>query len=222
MAPTLGVAIPCFKGHLPHLQRLLATIESQTRRPEEVVVSCSSMAATDVRPVFPEYSFRFRIFYHPERMNASQNRNFAVSQLTTEYISFIDADDMMHIQRIAALEEAIIGGADFIVHGYTNKISDLTVPISDIKIQYKCLKKDPNPSSMGIIAETSFDAPIHHGHSTCHRSIVEKSPFPIHLRCGEDSTFCVNALAVASNPTYICASLSLYAPTNSWMHAPGR
>lgn len=43
----IGVAIPCYIGHIDPLFKLLDSIQNQTVIPDEVVVSCSSTKKTD-------------------------------------------------------------------------------------------------------------------------------------------------------------------------------
>jgi len=100
MTKTIGLAICAYKGHIPHLERLFASIEAQTRKPDMVVVSCSSTEPHEI-PYSPEsYSFPLSLYTHSEKRNCAQNRNDAASKLTTDIISFMDADDIMHPQRI--------------------------------------------------------------------------------------------------------------------------
>jgi hypothetical protein len=216
-APTLGMAIPCYKPHIPKLLRLLDCIEKQTRKPDAVLVSCSSMPESEPRPAFPEYSFEFKIVYHVGKMNASMNRNFAASQLATDYVSFFDADDIMHPQRLEAISMAIAGGADFIVHSYS-KTPLQTEPalFSDISVLYDTLiKTEPNPYGFHQLGGIR-GCRVHHGQPTVHRSILEKIQFPIELQYGEDSIFCTNGLPHSTKNAYIHLPLSIYLPSGSW------
>ena len=70
----IGVAIPCYIGHIDKLLILLDSIEQQTRLPDKVVVSCSS---TTVLPSFPKYNFEFEFVCEPTKKNPSENRNIA-------------------------------------------------------------------------------------------------------------------------------------------------
>lgn len=101
---TIGVAIPCYKGHIAVLRYLLDSIEKQTRRPDKVVVSCSSSVPSDIPTNYFGYSFHLAIYTHEEVKNAAQNRNVASSYLDTDVVTFIDADDQMHPQRIEIME----------------------------------------------------------------------------------------------------------------------
>ena len=113
----IGVAIPCYVGHLDKLLNLLDSIDNQTRLPDKVVVSCSS---TIDHQVFPNYKFPFEIVYDEAKKNTAQNRNIAAERLLdNDAISFIDADDIMHPQRIEFIERAFEGGAG-IVNPHSN------------------------------------------------------------------------------------------------------
>ena len=104
---TIGVAISCYQGHLEALGNLLESINLQSRKPDMVIVSCSSYDASNATATpysSKKYSFPYHIFFHSEKKNAAENRNIAASYLTTDIITFIDADDIMHPQRIAVIE----------------------------------------------------------------------------------------------------------------------
>ena len=114
---TVGVAIPCYKGHISKIQNVLDSIESQTVKPEMVIISCSSSIPSDI-PRLPMYSFPYQIVLTHVRHNTAQNRNKAANLLNTDLITFIDVDDIMHPQRIEILKS--IEDADMIVHEFSN------------------------------------------------------------------------------------------------------
>ena len=106
----LGVAIPCFIKHIDHCYKLLDSINEQSRLPDQVIVSCSSSKPEDF--VKREYKFPLTVITSEERKNSAQNRNIAASKLDTDVISFIDADDIMHPQRLEVIENAFKHGAN--------------------------------------------------------------------------------------------------------------
>lgn len=113
---TIGIAIPCYKGHISKIQSVLNSIETQTVKPDMVIISCSSSTPRDIPPL-PHYSFPYQIITTPVRYNTAQNRNKAARMLNTDIISFIDVDDVMHPQRIEILNHQ---NADMIVHQFSN------------------------------------------------------------------------------------------------------
>ena len=128
----IGVAIPCYKGHITRLFELLDSIEKQTRVPDKVVVSCSS---TDDFTHCKEYNFSLEIVITSEKKTAAQNRNIAISRLATmDYITFIDADDIMHPQRIEILLKVFHEyDCDIILHNFLLEKKDFE-KIEDIQV----------------------------------------------------------------------------------------
>ncbi len=120
MAPTIGIAIPCYIGHIDKLKVLLKCIEDQTVLPAKVVVSCSSSRSEDLDINEADFCYPLHVISHEQKLNASQNRNIAASHLDTDIISFFDADDIMHPQR----NQCIIDGfnkhldAVALIHGF--------------------------------------------------------------------------------------------------------
>lgn len=123
----IGIAIPCYKYHIPVLKRCLDSIEAQVFKPHIVVVSCSSSKREDLPEELRKpstYSFPFEIIVTEERKNAAQNRNIAAEfiRLKTQcnFISFFDCDDVMHPQRMKAIAYAIVyhPEVDMIMHNF--------------------------------------------------------------------------------------------------------
>ncbi len=115
---TLGIAIPCYKNHIGPLKNLLDSIERQTKKPDKVVISSSSTEQKDL-PQFEHYSFPFFIITTSEKKNAAQNRNIAASHLDTDIISFIDADDLIHYQRLEIIYKCFIStNCKLVLHSF--------------------------------------------------------------------------------------------------------
>ena len=115
----IGVAIPCYSGHINKLYELLESIENQTRIPDKVTISCSSINKDSI-PIFKKYIFPLEFIPSEEKKNAAENRNIASSKLKDmDYISFFDADDIMVSQRIEFIEKVIEKeNPDIILHNY--------------------------------------------------------------------------------------------------------
>ncbi len=111
----IGIAIPCYKYHIPVLKRCLDSIEAQVCKPHIVVISCSSSKQDDLPDELKNpsiYPFSFKIITTEEKKNAAQNRNIAAEYIRAntecDFISFFDCDDVMHPQRIKAIAYAIV------------------------------------------------------------------------------------------------------------------
>jgi len=125
----IGVAIPAYNGHIELLFSLLDSIQNQTILPDKVVVSCSSSDDTDFdnyNEKLKTYSFLLQIITNKEKKGAAQNRNIAASKLAEmDYITFIDADDIMHPQRIEILLKVFESNdSDIILHNFSEFTND--------------------------------------------------------------------------------------------------
>ena len=124
------MAIPCFIKHIPQCLQLLDALEYQTRRPDEVVVSCSS---TDEFP-HKEYSYPIKILVTEKKQNTSTNRNCAARELQTDIICFFDADDEMHPQRLEVIERSFQSVRDIqSTNGVTGDIQSTNGVTGDIQ-----------------------------------------------------------------------------------------
>jgi len=212
----IGVAIPCYKGHIEKLFELLDSIEKQTRVPDKVVVSCSS---TDDFIYCKEYNFPLEIIITSEKKNAAQNRNIAISRLTNmDYITFIDADDIMHFQRIEILLKVFEEhDSDVILHNFVmnnnefKRIEDIQV-LNDSLMQCEsgCLRHNKN--NYNNIYH------IHHSQVTVKKHILDKVNFPEETEFNrrEDCVFCHRVFGLENiKHAYIVNELSYYNPSNT-------
>jgi hypothetical protein len=212
----IGVAIPCYKGHIDKLFELLDSIEKQTRVPDKVVVSCSS---TDDFINCKEYNFSLEMVITSEKKNAAQNRNIAISRLTNmDYITFIDADDIMHFQRIEILLKVFQEyDSDIILHNFLINNNEFK-RIENIQVLNDSLIQ----SNTGCIIHNKNDYNniyhIHHSQSTIKRYISDKITFPEETEFNrkEDSIFCHRVFGLENiKHSYIINELSCYHPSNT-------
>ena len=120
----IGVAIPCYSRHAHLLGSLFENIYMSTVKPVQIVVSCSSWDKDEI--VTGQYKdIPIMIKYSKRRINQAENRNIAAGLLDTELISFIDADDLMHPQRLEYIVKAFQQSSfDVIYHDYEGKLDD--------------------------------------------------------------------------------------------------
>lgn len=211
---SISVIVSCYKPHLQKLLRLLDSINVQTCLPFEVIVSSSSTKSSDL-PTFPEYKFAFKIVTFEERRNAAMNRNTAANLATGDYLTFIDADDMMHPQRIEALLVAIENGAEFIMHNFLPQ-SELANNYSNydkFNIEYDCLF--PAPSGC-VVHRHNKD--IHHSMSTVRRTHFQKVQFfeGASYERREDAVFCNHIVKLGVKNARIDEKLAKYDYAGYW------
>jgi len=212
----IGVAIPCYKGHIDKLFELLDSIEKQTRVPDKVVVSCSS---TDDFVHCKEYNFQLEIVITSEKKNAAQNRNIAISRLTNmDYITFIDADDIMHFQRIEILLKVFQDyDSDIILHNFLMNNNEFK-RIEDIQVLNDSLMQCESGSLIHKNFSYNGIYHIHHSQSTVKRYILDKIKFPEETEFNrrEDSIFCHRVFGLENiKNAYIINELSCYSPSNT-------
>ena len=215
---SIGLAIPSSYKHLQKVIQLLPSLEQQTRRPDEVVVSMSSCPEhfqLDINPL----SFPVKVLTTSEKQTAGKNRNLAASHLTTDSISFFDADDVMHPQRFQALEEAFNkgAGADIVLHNYNR----FDIPVYKAFEHYQFFDMTANKlvraPSLCAKMSTDFRIPLHQSQVTVRRWVMEKVKFSEEPRSGTDALFCGAVCALPGIISqYIANPLSHYYPSNTF------
>ena len=211
---TFGIAIPCYKPHIFKLKRCLESIEKQTVRPNTVVVVCSSSEPTDI-PADWNFSFPHKIITRLDRRNAAQNRNEAVRHLSTDIVSFFDADDIMYPNRIEILKQC---SSDIILHSFTEE-TDEYIQKAPSYIRNQLTRA---PSGCAIL-NSNAHAKIHHAHVTCCRSILNSIQFreEKEFERREDAVFCGDVLGIEGiTNCYIPEPLSYYNPEGITIELP--
>ena len=112
---TIGIAIPTYVGHKEYLTRLLDSIAHSTVMPTEVSISISECGF-----VIPK-KYPFDVILNSSRyyQNTAKNTNVACSNLTTDIISLIGGDDMVHPRRCEFILSAFDNpDVDVVVHNF--------------------------------------------------------------------------------------------------------
>jgi hypothetical protein len=222
----IGVAIPCYKGHINKLYELLESIENQTRIPDKVVVSCSS-TNTETIPFFKKYIFFLKFIPTMEKKNAAENRNIAAFYLKDmDYISFFDADDIMIPLRLEFIEKVMEKeNPDIILHNFylknkdeqenSNKNENIDTLVYKINSLRQCFS--------GCIThkEYSPNSNIHHSQVTIKSNLFDKVKFPeeMEVNTREDCGFCYRIFDLPNiTNAYIQNKLSIYLPSKTFGH----
>ena len=217
----IGVAIPSYYGHITRLFDLLDSIENQTVLPDKVVVSCSSTSSFENTK---KYNFSLDIIITSDKHNASQNRNIAaLNLLNMNYITFMDADDIMHPQRIEFLLKGFQShDSDIILHNYfewtKGTIEKFFEIFEEINIRTHTLIQSCTGCITQINGYSDRVDKIHHGQVTVKRSIFEQVQFPEEreFETKEDSVFCYRVFSLPNiKHTYIQNELSYYNPSHT-------
>jgi len=218
---SIGIVIPCYIYHLPKLELLLDSINSQTIKPSKVIVSCSSTKSEQMYINCHKYNFPLFILTTEMRLNASQNRNLGSSYIDTDIISYFDADDIMHPQRIEIILNSFQKyNPNIILHSYLcneetkNQFDkyENEIPI----IENRLIK---SPTGCAVISY-DFSLRIHHSQVSIKREIFDKIKFreEKEYERKEDSIFCGDVLGseYGKKNIYINLGLSKYYEEGVW------
>lgn len=208
---SLGVVIPCHKPYIPYLKKCLDSIEAQTVKPSSVLVVCSSSTDRDIPNEYrTKYSFPLLIVTREGAFNAAENRNYGSNLLQTDVVSFFDADDVMHPQRIEILFKAM-KDADIALHSFIMLDERFEPSIQSPKLHKNMLKREHTGC---VIFIPDYTKRIHHGHVTLRKTVLDFVRFPenwsLYTR-KEDSLFCGTVVSMVHLRTvYIEEELSWY------------
>jgi glycosyltransferase involved in cell wall biosynthesis len=220
----IGVAIPCYKYHIPALKRCLDSIEKQSIKPDIVVVSCSSCVKEDIPIEYTFYSYPIIFLTTEKRQNASKNRNIASMKCIEEgmdYITYIDCDDEMHPQRIEMLKRAIDENkeCEFIIHNFylESECSNEFKKINNPSFYHNVLKRKSDGWGVDLSIQLNEKGVPngHHAQSTVSKRLFLKEMYneSEYYERKEDSFFCANCLTDPNiKTTYIYDVLSKYYP----------
>lgn len=209
---SLGVVIPCHKPYIPYLKECLDSIERQTVKPSYAIVVCSSSKDEDIPEGYKEYSFPLGIVTREDERNQAENRNQGSAMIGTDFISFFDADDVMHPQRLEIVRKSI-ANADILLHGF-----QVDAPIfSHIQTPTVFANQLIRGPTGCAVFTPNWNAPIHHSQVTVRATVMENVRFreEPEFKRREDSLFCGDVLATKGVcSTYVADPLSWYRLTH--------
>jgi len=222
----IGIAIPCYCNHINYVFQLLDSIEKQSILPDKVAISCSS---TDTFPQYRnKYSFPIEVIITNEYKNTAQNRNIAASLLRDmDYITFFDADDIMHPKRTEVIIKSITNNenVDIIIHGFGtsnrfysyNQYSFENIDMNTVEIRPDMLDVCYTGCATYAVKYDHFGE-MHQAHVTVKSSILDKIKFSEKQEdvIKADSIFCYNVLSMPDiKNVFINQKLSLYVPSGT-------
>lgn len=95
--PTFGVIIPTY-NRAARLERTLESVWSQKEPPAEVIVidDCSNDDTTRMVAGLMKTHQHLHYVRHDRNMERAEARNTGMSRATTDYVTFLDSDDLMY------------------------------------------------------------------------------------------------------------------------------
>lgn len=212
----IGVAIPCYSAHAHFINPLLENIYTSTIKPAQVALSCSSWDKDEIVTGFYK-DIPIKIKYSKIVINQAENRNIAAGMLNTELISFIDADDLMHPQRLEYIIKAFQQSSyDVIYHNFEGKIddhyNDPFEPLDPLHISDKAFVIDPNHSLGLLLPGLENGLNLHNAHVTVKQKIMKRFKFDENWEAyrSEDSLFARMLVENRVSCGYVNNKLSRY------------
>lgn len=111
----ISLIIPCIPEHLNSLESILNDYATGSEKPDETIISLSNtqklrdnLFIDYIKQKFNQLLPRFKIIQTSELLNRADNRNKAIKYATGDLITFSDADDRVHKQRIEIIKYFIL------------------------------------------------------------------------------------------------------------------
>lgn len=187
---TLSLCIPCIPKHVKYLKELSKNINKQSVFPDEVVIAISNSnksVENQIRKIFQNLRTKLVITGVSKKALAGENRNRAAKFATSDILSFMDADDLMHKQRTEILKYHFNkSNAIAIFHKFKRGDVLGKINVKNIKLDSNTLIKAHRDKSTDYLKVNG----ITHGHVSCLRIVFNKIKQETrNPRGGEDSKF---------------------------------
>jgi len=193
------------------IERLLKSIENQTYKPYEVLIGLSGVKkkiSDNYEKLFnSKYNLNIKLISTKKKCYAGKNRNRIIKHVKGDIISFIDADDTMHPQKLQKIYQLFkeYNNLKVLVHTYSpnyNKFPKLQVfpKICNLEDINKAINADktiyPERLRNNLPEKYLGINYIHHGHITCKTTLLKKIKYNENKKYirGEDSLLIRNLI----------------------------
>lgn len=180
-AISIAMCVPCYPPDTHELDRLMDSVRKLTVKPEEIIIGHSEMLPEQVRKLEEKFKdLQIKVVSTPKQQYAADNREMAALQATSDYISFMDADDVIVPFRFEILKKTILlDKPKAILHSYyENKIPERYTRKIKQKVYgntiYDFYQKTDSPVITDYI--------VTHGHVTVKKEVLRDVP----LRKGKE------------------------------------
>lgn len=227
-----SVVIPVIPKHFKYLTKLLSELAVESDYIREILICASSINSSNLEtlnkivrnsPTQPIIT----VLSSARNRTAGENRNVGWDESKSEYVAFLDADDMYHPMRFSIIFQVLVKhNADALVHDYyrmapqimfaRSSVSSFVLANTEVlRLSNESRMENQLPQSGIYFGETNLELPddlkaksrVHHGH------LVAKKDLPMRYtsrRIGEDGELIVEILKSGFNLVYINSKLSIY------------
>tara|TARA_Y100000389_G_C17460760_1_gene521478 strand:- start:2383 stop:3288 length:906 start_codon:yes stop_codon:yes gene_type:complete len=248
----ISLIIPCIPEHLNSLEKILNDYISGTKFPDQTIISLSNTEKMRKNNTFIDYLYNkfgsilpdFTIILTEKLLNRADNRNKGIEYAKGDIITFSDADDRVHKQRIEIISYFFQKyDIDCLLHSFAlkncelNKSNDYHCIYCKHRINCYCKEYMPSdisfipsdklyninypdklilPNVKNIIGWTNNkQVHPHHGFSTVKKKVLDKIKFNKDYPRGQDSLFCQEILYNRFKTILLDAQLMVY--NNNWV-----
>ena len=246
----ISLIIPCIPEHLESLENILNDYATGTIKPDETIISLSNTQKMRdniyidyLKQKFNKILPCFNIIQTTELLNRADNRNKAIEYSNGDLVTFSDADDRVHKQRIEiikyffnnhdidcllhsfVLKQCLLnknkdhcqycrGREDIYYQNYECENIKYVNNIDLYEINYPTQSIKPNVKNIiGWIDGRQVHP--HHGFSTVRRKVLDNIKYNSNYPRGQDSLFC-QEIVYNKYKTYLIQSpLMIY--NNNWV-----
>jgi glycosyltransferase involved in cell wall biosynthesis len=168
--PLVSIIIPCYNAEL-YIQVTIESALKQAYENTEIIV-IDDGSTDNTFELAGRYRDRGIIILHQENKGGSAARNKGIEAATGEWLQFLDADDILHPQKIELqMQRAERDGPDYIYSGdwrrFTKDISDSWVAPSELLVDAKPVE--------WLVKKYSLHDMIQPGAWLTSRSLIERS-----------------------------------------------
>lgn len=228
----LAICIPCVNGHRQLLIHTIKFIQAQTRAPDLIVISISNYLPNPALDIDISGSvIPITVITTPKKLFAGANRNIAAAEAVKNgatHLSFFDADDIMHPQRLECIEHAFTKNPDLVgfLHCFlAAQKKDMAIYMGETELPWEPITYDfaPNifqPGEYNKLNIVKFQYCYKrsrrgygigaNGHLTVLASFWEANPYLETIGMGEDNHFSCSILKQKKMLGYTADTLSVY------------
>ncbi|AFY40739.1 glycosyltransferase [Nostoc sp. PCC 7107] len=121
--PLVSVIIPAYNAEKT-IQKTVASVLEQSLSDFELIIINSSSSDSTLNKISQIQDSRIKLFTYPQA-NASVNRNRGLLHTTTEFVSFLDADDLWKPDKLEAQYQALQENTEAVVaYSFTDAIDE--------------------------------------------------------------------------------------------------
>lgn len=211
----IAVIIPCIPSHIKHLKKCIESINNQTLKPKQIIITLSDMT-TEFKNDFGDDIIIDIVDY---KQYAGENRNRGYKHLNNdiEYVCFFDADDIMINTK---LNDSVYFmkkyNSDALLHSYGNKaINTKYIKVLDnnyIKKKHKINTKNKYHFENALLYLSKYN--VQRGHIIVTKKIFNDIKYTSFKR-GQDHQFISDIIKSNYKIMFINKVLSIYSMENS-------